>query len=217
MNRATALSALTFTAFFTLAGCGNPSQPEDSTSYDGADEDAKADTAASFTTCKVDSDCVAIPTSGCCPNADKIALAKSQLNLWEQTHQNRMVCNEQILCTAAVDNRVAECSNTTHHCKMVQPQNVRCGGFVRNPHSCPKGWECDFPGVPDVPGYCIESAPQSCVDNVFCKLGSHWDSKACKCVDNAPNPNDACGGCAAGTYCTGCWGHMACIPVGALC
>jgi hypothetical protein len=208
-----------FTCSALLAGCGG-ADPGVYDSPDVADDGSKEDSrSASWSACHVDSDCVAVATSACCPDADKVAVAKKGLDLYHRTHTNLMVCNEQIQCTAAKDDRVAQCNNSTHHCQMIEPVKVRCGGFTVNPHKCPTGYSCDFPGVPDVPGYCIESSPppSTCVDNVFCKIGSHWDSHACKCVDNAPNPNDACGGCPAGQYCGACWGNMACLPVGALC
>ena len=36
----------------------------------------------------------------------------------------------------------------------IEPADIRCGGFTRNPHSCPADYTCHYDHVPDVPGTC---------------------------------------------------------------
>jgi hypothetical protein len=56
-----------------------------------------------------------------------------------------------------------------------------CGGICRCEANgnCPDGsiWN----GAPDVCG-CVPDTTRHCVENVLCIQGSHFDSKACKCV-----------------------------------
>src|SRR5437016_4756834 len=47
---------------------------------------------------------------------------------------------------------------------------------------------------------------------VTCIPGNHWEAASCGCV---PDGDCTRNGCGDGDYCTGCWGHMACIPKGA--
>ncbi len=143
--------------------------------------------ASDFNACKTDADCVAVPRVGCCNNGWNQAVNKSEVDAYEQSFE----CPDQHpICPLYVvdDTRVALCNVGTQRCEMVQPQDVRCGGFTVNPHACPKGWQCKFNGVPDVPGTCVQ----------------------------APN-TDKCGGCGDGKDCSYCWGHWACIPHGAQC
>lgn len=118
---------------------------------DQTDEEIKSGMYA----CKTDSDCVAISKGGCCPNGWNVAVNKQHVKAYEASH----VCHEQIVCPLYVilDQRVAECNVTKSKCEMVQPEDIRCGGFTANPHTCPKGWVCDYSGhVPDIPGNCVQ-------------------------------------------------------------
>jgi hypothetical protein len=215
--------------------------------------------APDFYSCRVDADCVAIPEGGCCPHGSKVAVNTSSVDAY----------NKSVACTVTPrplcplflvnDTRVAECNTGTGKCEMVEPADIKCGGFTTNPHACPDGWDClSTSHIPDVPGSCAPAdAPQkcggiaglacpagqtcvddptdscdpakggadcigicqtkTCIQNVLCVMGSHFDRTACKCVPDTTTPTDSCGGCAAGTYCTYCWSGYACIPNGALC
>src|SRR5262249_2936813 len=78
-----------------------------------------------------------------------------------------------------------------------------CGGFVRNPVQCAPGLVCQYGGVPDVPGTCVQDSPSgnACTDNG----GS--------CVALAPGtcPNGTTGGysCGGGLGVTCCMPHAA--------
>jgi hypothetical protein len=52
------------------------------------------------------------------------------------------------------DKRAPECSNVTHLCEMVKPEEVRCGGMVANKHDCPKPYACRPNRVRNAPGSC---------------------------------------------------------------
>ena len=147
---------------------------------------------ASLVACHVDSDCVAIPAGGCCPNGSDAAVNKHHVTAYENAHE---CTSPPCFCPLYVihETRVAQCNTATNKCEMIQPEDIHCGGFTRNPHSCPTGYGCDFSGhVPDVPGVC----KKTCAPNhVMCMTYQHWDGNACACVDN---PH--CGGI-AGIHC----------------
>lgn len=143
-----------FSAFALVgvfAGIGCSSAPVSTDDSQATDEEIKSGMYA----CKKDSDCVAISKGGCCPNGWNVAVNKDHVKQYDASH----VCNEQIACPLYVilDRRVAECDVSKNKCVMVAPDDIRCGGFTINPHTCPKGWSCDYSGhVPDVPGNCVE-------------------------------------------------------------
>ena len=107
-----------------------------------------------FFSCATDADCVAIEAPACCPNGRKIAVAKGHETAYEQA--NACTAPPQTCPLSVIlDQRAAECDNDTHECVMADPADIACGGFTRNPHACPTGYECSFQGhVPDVPGTC---------------------------------------------------------------
>jgi hypothetical protein len=110
--------------------------------------------AANVFACKVDADCVAVPKAGCCHNGWDEAVNKTKVAEYDKLYTPK-VC--KVMCPMYIvdDTRVAECNTGTNKCEMVEPTAIRCGGFTRNPHSCPKGFSCKFGGVPDVPGTCV--------------------------------------------------------------
>jgi hypothetical protein len=142
-----------------------------------------AGTAANdFFSCQVDSDCVAVPVAGCCNNGWKIAVNQGQVDAYDAANA---CTTPHPICPLYIvnDTRVAECSSSTHKCEMIDPTAIRCGGFVAHPHQCPTGYQCHYTNVPDVPGTCVA---KTCVDNIDCIMGTHWDSTACTCVADAP-------------------------------
>jgi hypothetical protein len=142
-------SAFAFVSIFTGIGCSSaPASTDDS---QATDEEIKSGMYA----CKSDSDCVAISKGGCCPNGWNVAVNKSHVKQYEESH----TCTEKVFCPLYVilDRRVAECNVEKSKCEMVQPEDIRCGGFTVNPHSCPKGWTCEYGHVPDVPGNCVQN------------------------------------------------------------
>jgi hypothetical protein len=109
---------------------------------------------AQFRACTMDSDCVAVDRVGCCHNGWKEAVAASQKDAYASSFtcpQPHPVCPMFLVR----DLRVPECDNATHLCTMVQPENVACGGFIRNAHRCPDGYTCPVRPVPDIPGKCV--------------------------------------------------------------
>jgi hypothetical protein len=106
-----------------------------------------------YFSCESDADCVAIYQPACCPNGRKVAVVKGE----EQAYEDANACQDPPkVCPLAViyDGRVAQCDNTTHECAMIDPLDIRCGGFTRNPHACPDNFQCHYDHVPDVPGTC---------------------------------------------------------------
>ena len=161
-----------------------------------------------FFSCKVDSDCVAVAEAACCHNGRNAAVNKHMTDEYAAS----VTCSGNEICPLflILDKRVAQCDTGAGKCQMVNPEDVRCGGFTTNPHKCAAGYTCDSTGMnPDVPGIC----KQACVQNVLCVQGSHFDHDQCKCVADDCTVT----GCAAGQKCEACWGHMACIPEHALC
>jgi hypothetical protein len=110
---------------------------------------------AQFRACTMDSDCVAVPRAGCCRNGWMEAVAVSQKDAYARAGK----CAEpHPICPMYIvqDKRVALCDNATHLCTMTPPEQVACGGFIRNQHQCPAGYQCRMSKVPDVGGKCVK-------------------------------------------------------------
>jgi hypothetical protein len=167
------LSFVAMSSSLSVVACS--SAPGDTAST--TDEASKVDVYA----CKTDDDCVAIPAGGCCPNGTEAAVNEHHIRAYNNAHE---CTNPPRYCPLFVvhETRVAECDNTTNKCVMIQPEDIRCGGFTRNAHSCPSGYSCDLSGhVPDVPGVCKVACPPN---RIACLTYQHYDSTACGCVDN---------------------------------
>ena len=108
------------------------------------------------TSCATDDDCVAVPAGGCCPDGRSAAVNKDSVDAYAAA----TACTEPPhVCPLHVilETRVPQCNTGTTKCEMVEPTDIRCGGFTMHPHQCPSGYMCHFEGVPDVPGHCIAS------------------------------------------------------------
>jgi hypothetical protein len=108
-----------------------------------------------FKACKLDSDCIAVPRAECCSNGRMEAVSSKEADAYERS----FTCPDaHPICAMIrfIESRVPLCDNSTRECSMVAPQDILCGGFVRNPHQCPEGWSCDASGrPPDVAGKCV--------------------------------------------------------------
>lgn len=186
--------------------------PSDDPSAEVQDQDLRA----SITSCKVDDDCVAVPRGGCCSNGWMEAVNKHHVRAYENATKctvHNMMCPMYMVH----DTRVAQCNTGTNKCEMVEPTDIRCGGFTRNPHSCPDGYSCDFAGVvPDVPGKCVEDTDGGSSSGGSSSGGSSSGGSSSGGTD-AGKADCSSTGCPSGQWCSFCWGHMACIPNGALC
>lgn len=123
-----------------------------STAGPGA-SDAGAST--QFRTCAFDSDCVAVERVGCCHNGWKEAVAVSQKDAYAKSPactQSHPMCPMYVV----QDGRLPLCENATHLCTMTRPEDVACGGFIRNRHTCPSGYHCELSKHPDVAGKCVQ-------------------------------------------------------------
>jgi hypothetical protein len=107
-----------------------------------------------FTSCALDSDCIAVPESGCCgPGAWVSVNRASAASYASAVCTDRMLRCPQIIL---VGPRVPECDNATHTCAMVGVNSIGCGGFVRNTHRCPEDYLCVHPNrIADLPGACV--------------------------------------------------------------
>jgi hypothetical protein len=140
--------------------------------------------------CSRDSDCIAVPRGGCCQDGWKEAVNKNKVIQYTNQFDD-LVCTA--FCPAIVirDDRAALCNSDKGRCEMVENRDIACNGSSPNPHHCPTGYTCQGAGMPTgAPGHC---------------------------VSNVPIPNDGCGGCPTGQWCSFCFGSMACIPIGAKC
>jgi hypothetical protein len=109
-----------------------------------------------FISCALDSDCVAVPESGCCRGA------------WVSVNRGRAADYASAGCTdrtptcpqiILIGPRVPECDNATHTCTMMAVSSIACGGFVRNAHHCPEDYLCEHQNrIVDIPGVCVSVA-----------------------------------------------------------
>lgn len=208
------LLSLTTVSLFCVVGaaaCSTSSDPSpsDDPTADVQDEELRS----SITSCKVDSDCVAVDRGGCCHNGWLEAVNKHHVRAYENATRCKV---HNMMCPMYMvhDTRVAQCNTGTHKCEMVEPEDIRCGGFTMNPHACPDGYRCDFTGVvPDVPGTCVEDTDAGPGDTD----GGDTDGGVDSGSDGGPAPDCTTTGCPTGSWCSFCWGKMACIPNGAMC
>jgi hypothetical protein len=114
-----------------------------------------ADGSLDFTSCTMDSECIAVPEVGCCGPGAWVAVNRSRVD----AYQAYATCAElRPMCPmiSLAGDRVAECDNGTFNCTMIVASRIACGGFIRNQHRCPDGYACNRRGrVPDIPGSCV--------------------------------------------------------------
>jgi hypothetical protein len=131
-------------------------------------------TNANLKACKVDSDCVRVNTN-CCGNTQT----------WDAVHTGKeaafhatLGCPAHQTCPQFVttdDGSMAECDTSLGVCKDVKADDIACGGFVVNAHSCSSigNYLCYNPNPRiDVPGECVKTcggiAGISCADGYTC-------------------------------------------------
>ncbi len=147
-----------------LVGCGAGQVDNGNLSAEQDIQSAKEDAACKkahpeFYTCNTDADCVAIEKAGCCPNGFLVAVNKDEVKAYE----TKYACTTPpATCPLFVvhDTRVAQCDIPNHQCQMIDPTQIRCGGFIAPAlqHQCPTGFECHYVNVPDLPGSCVASS-----------------------------------------------------------
>ncbi len=145
-----------------VVGCGGQVQTGDRTTEQAVS--AKADSAQreehpELFACQTDSDCVAVPQASCCPNGFLAAVNADQIDAYYDT----FACTTPpAFCPQFIadDERVAQCDFTTHQCQMIDPTQIRCGGFIAPAmqHQCPANYDCHYTSVPDLPGTCVAAA-----------------------------------------------------------
>jgi hypothetical protein len=117
--------------------------------------DDSDDAHADWYACADDSDCIAVARVGCCHEGWMEAVNRGEAEAYEAS----FTCPEpHPICPQIriIDRRVPECDRASHECTMVRVDRIRCGGFVRHPHSCPAGYVCEVDaGAPDLPGACV--------------------------------------------------------------
>ncbi|HEY2744271.1 MAG TPA: hypothetical protein VGL86_06600 [Polyangia bacterium] len=143
-----------------MIGCGGQASSGDLTAdqdlSDAKEDSARKQSHPEFYKCATDDDCVAIDQAGCCPNGFLVAVNKKEVKAYD----TKYACtNPPQFCPLFVvdDKRVAQCDFSHHQCQMIDPTDIRCGGFIDPSlqHSCPAGFSCQFNTVPDVPGTCV--------------------------------------------------------------
>lgn len=114
---------------------------------------------AAMLACTKDADCTAIANPACCQGWRQVAVNKSSVAAY--TNQNQCAppyppCApppDPDVVGNAESQKVAQCNTTTKRCEMIHPDDIKCGGFIANPHTCPSTWICIEP-VNDQPGDC---------------------------------------------------------------
>lgn len=145
-----------------LIGCGGVAQQSADLTPDQDAQSSKEDSLRKsahpeFYSCQTDDDCVAVEKAGCCPNGFLVAVNKDEVKAYDETYA---CTTAPVACPLFVvhDTRVAQCDFGSHQCHMIDPTQIRCGGFIAPAmqHQCPSGFECNYAGhVPDVPGTCV--------------------------------------------------------------
>jgi len=144
-----------------LIGCGAGQVDNGDISADQDVDSAKEDSARKkshpeFYTCQTDSDCVAVEKAGCCPNGFLVAVNKGEVKAYDAKYA---CTTPPATCPMFVvdDKRVAQCDFSSHQCQMIDPTQIRCGGFIAPAfqHQCPANFECHYQNVPDLPGNCV--------------------------------------------------------------
>lgn len=177
--------------------------------------------------CEVDADCVKVQKN-CCPHLGNIAIRSGK----EAAYKASLHCEVPTVCPAIAimpDDSMAQCNAGTHKCELVKPREIACGGFTRNPHSCPDGYRCKLPAnVADVPGKCVQfcggiaafpcrDPNEECADDPSDTCDPRTGGADCGGIC-LPKPTDCrASGCSDGRHCSRCWGGYACIPNGAVC
>ena len=188
--------ALTVVGSISVAACAAPTDETAAPDESAAESQDAELRMASYNSCNVDDDCVAVSKGGCCPNGIKVAVNDNKTT----QYANAAKCKSPPqFCPLSIilDQRIAQCNAGTKKCEMVNAEDIKCGGFINHAHQCPTGYSCNHTGIhPDLPGKCEKDV-----------------------TPPPPPPPADCTttGCPSGKYCSACWGHMACIPNGALC
>lgn len=144
-----------------LVGCGGGQVNSGDLSADqdlasGKEDSARRKSHPELYNCQTDDDCVAVDKAGCCPNGFLVAVNKGEVKAYE----TKYACTDSApICPLFVvdDTRVAQCDFGTHQCQMIDPTQIRCGGFIApsRQHQCPTGYDCHYTNVPDLPGSCV--------------------------------------------------------------
>ena len=106
------------------------------------------------TSCATDADCVAVDAGGCCPDGRDAAVnvnATDEYAAATACTEPPHVCPLHLI----LETRVAQCNFATNTCQMIEPTDIRCGGFTTHPHHCPSGFSCQIATIPDLPGSCV--------------------------------------------------------------
>ena len=142
-----------------------------------------------FGPCAVDADCTKVLRT-CCGNLGWTAVRSGAATAYHDS----LMCAANPICPAIAtrpDYGLAECNATTHKCELVQPSDIVCGGFTRNPHQCPSGYQCVGELARDLPGRCYKSCGG--IRGLACAEGE-------TCVDD---PRDTCDPNNGGADCGG--------------
>ena len=137
---AVVLEGGTTTATATVAASDPPA-----TAATAAPSASAGDAGPDFTSCGVDSDCIAVPKANCCPTGALEAVNKQSVD----AYRSSLVCEKKHrMCPQfrLLDRRVALCDTDARKCEMVQPAQIACNAGGPNPHACPGGMHCDASG-----------------------------------------------------------------------
>lgn len=145
----------------TLLACGGAVAPLSDGPGGGWDSGAPVQSLAPRAFgCTRDVDCLAVRAGGCCPDGSKVAVNIDEIGNYENA--TKCAAKDPPPCAPprADDTRVALCMWTSSqpsvaNCEMIAIADIPCGGFVGNPHACPRGLICEEPGN-DGPGTCVQ-------------------------------------------------------------
>jgi hypothetical protein len=162
VRRAPLVLRSSFVLGCVTAACSPPSNGSRATEGPGplveperAASDAQVES-PDFASCTYDSDCIAVPGSGCCGPGAWVSVNRGRAADYASAgcHDRTPTCPQIIL----IGPRVPECDNATHTCSLTAISSIACGGFVRNgnPHRCPEDYLCEHRNrILDLPGVCV--------------------------------------------------------------
>ena len=154
ITKLVSLVAVCLVSSVCVAACAVDSSDAGEETPDSEDQDLSS---AKIHECATDSDCIAVERGGCCVNGTLEAINKKRTRAYNNATKCKNSAPQVCPPIVIVDKRIAQCNTSAKQCEMVDILDIACGGFTRNPHACPAGYDCQVTGHPDAPGKCTKN------------------------------------------------------------